>query len=110
MLPITRLHPAKLIAAAVVHGETVYISGQIADDTTQGVKGQTAQILAKIERLLHDAGSDKTRLLAVNIWMDEGSSLYTTGQGFFSAFQNAAANEKQALPEAIRRGIIGTAG
>ncbi|MBK8466285.1 MAG: glycosyltransferase family 39 protein [Chloracidobacterium sp.] len=33
---------------------------------------------------------------SLNIWMDEGSSLYTTQQGFFSAFQNAASNEKQA--------------
>jgi len=33
---------------------------------------------------------------SLNIWMDEGSSLYTTEQGFLYAFQNAAANEKQA--------------
>ena len=71
MPEITRLNPGKLISAAVVHGDTVYISGQIADDTSQGVKGQTEQILAKIGALLTQAGSDKSKLLAVNVWMDD---------------------------------------
>ena len=71
MPDITRLNPGKLISAAVVHGDIVYISGQIADDTTQDVKGQTGQILAKIGALLAQAGSDKTKLLSVNIWMDD---------------------------------------
>jgi enamine deaminase RidA (YjgF/YER057c/UK114 family) len=71
MPAIKRIKPAKLISGAVVHGDTVYVSGQIADDTSQGVKGQTAQILAKIEALLQEAGSDKTKLLAVNIWIDD---------------------------------------
>ena len=71
MSQITRVNPGKLISAAVVHGDIVYISGQIADDTSQGVKGQTEQVLAKIGALLAQAGSDKTKLLSVNIWMDD---------------------------------------
>lgn len=71
MTTINRINPGKLISAAVVHGDIVYISGQIADDTSQGVKGQTEQILAKIGALLTQAGSDRSKLLSVNIWMDD---------------------------------------
>lgn len=47
----------------------VYLAGQVADDSTAGVAGQTEQILRKIERLLEGAGTDKTRLLSATIWL-----------------------------------------
>ncbi|MBU6191135.1 MAG: RidA family protein, partial [Betaproteobacteria bacterium] len=46
-------------------------AGQVADNTSQDVKGQTAQVLATIDRLLADAGSDKTRMLQVQIFLSD---------------------------------------
>jgi enamine deaminase RidA (YjgF/YER057c/UK114 family) len=43
----------------------------VADDTSKDVKGQTAQVLATIDRLLADAGSDKTRMLQVQIFLSD---------------------------------------
>lgn len=58
-----------ILSGAVSHGGLLFISGQVADDTSADVAGQTAQILRKIDGLLQRAGIDKTRLLSVNIWI-----------------------------------------
>ena len=66
---IRRIEPGPRMSAAVVHGDKVYLAGQVADDTSADVRGQTEQILANIDRLLAEAGSDKTRILTANIWL-----------------------------------------
>ena len=48
---------------AVVHGDTVYTAGQVADDSSLDVGGQTAQVLTKIDSLLAEAGSEKAKIL-----------------------------------------------
>ncbi len=57
------------MSQGVVHGNTVYLAGQVADDPVPSVAGQTRQILAKIDTLLSEAGTDKSRLLSANIWL-----------------------------------------
>jgi enamine deaminase RidA (YjgF/YER057c/UK114 family) len=57
------------MSQAVVHGNTVYIAGQVAAEPTPSVADQTKQILAQIDRLLKQAGTDKTRLLTASIWL-----------------------------------------
>ena len=73
-MPIQRIQPGKRLSAAVVNGDTIYIAGQIAGDTTADAAGQTKQILAKIESLLREAGSDKSKLLSANIWLADVAS------------------------------------
>jgi len=55
----------------VIHGDTIYLAGQVADDTTQSVEGQTSQVMAKIDRLLESAGSDKTKILSATVWLSD---------------------------------------
>jgi enamine deaminase RidA (YjgF/YER057c/UK114 family) len=57
------------ISQAVAFGDLIFLAAQIADDTTQDVAGQTTQVLAKIDSVLKDAGSDKTKILKVDIWL-----------------------------------------
>jgi enamine deaminase RidA (YjgF/YER057c/UK114 family) len=57
------------MSQAVVHGNTVYLAGQVADDPTADVRGQTVQVLASIDRLLAAAGTDKTRILSATIYL-----------------------------------------
>lgn len=52
----------------VIHGETVYLSGQVGDIDTD-ITTQTQTVLAKIEKLLADAGSSKEHLLSATIWL-----------------------------------------
>lgn len=71
MSTIRRIKPGPRMSGAVVHGQTVYLAGLTADDKSQDVKGQTRQILAKIDNLLAEAGSDKSKILSANIWLTD---------------------------------------
>ncbi len=68
-MTITRYGTGDRMSQAAVHGDTVYLAGQVADDTSEGVAGQTAQILAKIDARLAEAGSDKSKILTANLWI-----------------------------------------
>ena len=54
---------------AAAYGGIVYLAGLAADDLSQGARGQTKQTLASIDRVLAQAGSNKSKLLRVEIWL-----------------------------------------
>jgi enamine deaminase RidA (YjgF/YER057c/UK114 family) len=74
-MTIHRMGAGPRMSAAVVHGGTIYLAGQVADKSAgQGVSEQTAEILAIIDKLLAEAGSDKTKLLSTTIYLADISS------------------------------------
>ena len=71
-MSITRIGVGPRMSAAVVHGSTVYLAGQVADKTAGGsVAEQTAEILGIIDGLLAQAGTDKTHLLSATIYLPD---------------------------------------
>jgi enamine deaminase RidA (YjgF/YER057c/UK114 family) len=69
-MTIARFHAGPRMSQAVVHGSTVYLAGQVADQSKgKSVGEQTKEILAKIEGLLAEAGSDKTRVLSATVYL-----------------------------------------
>lgn len=70
-MKISRYQTTDRMSRVVVHGETIYLCGQVAKDDTADIKGQTATTLEKIEELLSSVGSDKTRLLSVTIYISD---------------------------------------
>ena len=68
-MAIKRISPGPRLSQAVVHGDTVYVAGQVAADTTADAGGQTRQILAQIDALLAQGGSDKAQILWANVWL-----------------------------------------
>ncbi|QFU14944.1 RidA family protein [Microvirga thermotolerans] len=71
-MTIQRINPGPRMSGAVVHGNTVYLAGQVAEKTAgQSVAEQTKEILAKIDDLLKQAGTDKSKLLMANIWLTD---------------------------------------
>jgi len=68
-MTIRRLQPEGRLCGAVVHGNTVYLAGQVADDPTLDAEGQTADILAQIDALLAEAGTTKARLLSCQVFL-----------------------------------------
>lgn len=56
---------------AVVYNGIVFVGGQTADDRSVDIRGQTEQTLAKIDKFLADAGTDKSRLLTAQIWLKD---------------------------------------
>jgi enamine deaminase RidA (YjgF/YER057c/UK114 family) len=73
-MTIQRIKVGPRMSQAVVHGDTVYLAGQVADDGSADVVGQTQQILGKIDALLAEAGTDKTKLLSATIWLTDIST------------------------------------
>ncbi len=67
---IERKQVGTRMSQIVIHGDTVYLAGQVAKTTPTGsVAEQTREVLDQIEALLAEAGSDKTRLLSVIIYL-----------------------------------------
>ncbi|KFC65435.1 Flagellar basal-body rod modification protein FlgD [Bosea sp. LC85] len=74
-MSIQRIGIGPRMSKAVVHGNTVYLAGQVADKAAgKSVAEQTADILGIIDGLLAEAGTDKTKLLMVNIWLSDMST------------------------------------
>ena len=71
-MSIQRIQPGPRMSKAVVRGDTVYLSGQVADKAAgQSVTEQTTEILGIIDALLKEAGTDKSQLLSANIWLTD---------------------------------------
>jgi len=70
-MAIQRINVGKRLSEAVVHGNTVYLAGEVPEDTTLDITGQTEQVLMKIEKLLKQVGSDKTKLLSAQIFLPD---------------------------------------
>ncbi len=64
-----RLKPGPRMSQAVIHGDTVYLAGQVADDFDAGLEQQTREVLAKIDGLLKEAGSSRDKLLACTVYL-----------------------------------------
>ena len=63
--------PGPRMSRAVVRGDTVYLAGLTAGDTSQDIKSQTKQILDKIDAYLAEAGTSKSSLLSANLWIKD---------------------------------------
>ena len=64
---IQRIEPGSRMSGAVIHGDTVYLAGQVGKGAD--VSEQSRNALAEVERLLALAGSDKSRILSCTIWL-----------------------------------------
>ncbi len=64
-----RFHVGDRLSEIAVHNGTVYLAGQVPDDASQDIGGQTAQVLAMIDQLLAEVGSDRARILMAQIFL-----------------------------------------
>lgn len=66
---IQRLHVGERLSEAAVFNGVVYLAGMVPESGAVDIRAQTADVLAQIDRLLAEAGSDKTRILRVQIYL-----------------------------------------
>jgi enamine deaminase RidA (YjgF/YER057c/UK114 family) len=72
MSTITRLDPrGGILHSAVVHGDTIHFAGMVASDLTQDMHGQASDILQQLDAQLTAAGSDRSRVLSVTIYITD---------------------------------------
>ena len=68
-MTIQRHNVGKRLSEIVVHNGTVYLAGEVPDDTSKDITGQTEEVLAKIDRLLKQVGTDKSRIISAQIFL-----------------------------------------
>jgi enamine deaminase RidA (YjgF/YER057c/UK114 family) len=66
---IQRFDVGTRMSEMAVHNGVAYLAGQVPDDVTAGIDGQTRQVLAAVDALLARAGSDKSRILRAQIYL-----------------------------------------
>jgi enamine deaminase RidA (YjgF/YER057c/UK114 family) len=77
-MTIERRNVAKRLSQLVIYkpppdGRLVYLAGQVAEDPKADIEGQTRSVLAQIDRLLGEAGTDKTKILSTTIYLADMS-------------------------------------
>ena len=66
---VQRFDVGARLSEMAVHNGVAYLAGQVPEDASQDILGQTAQVLAAIDALLARAGSDKSRILMAQIYL-----------------------------------------
>ena len=68
---VQRFDVGARLSEMAVHNGVCYLAGQVASDGSQDISGQTRQVLAAIDALLARAGTDKSKLLMVQIFIKD---------------------------------------
>lgn len=68
-MSINRHHTNQRMSQIVIHGDTIYLAGQVADDASADIKTQTEQVLQKIDNYLAEAGSERSKILSAQVWI-----------------------------------------
>jgi enamine deaminase RidA (YjgF/YER057c/UK114 family) len=66
---VRRFHVGDRLSEMAIHNGTVYLAGQVPDDATQDIKGQTRQVLAMVDKLLAEAKTDSAHILMAQIFL-----------------------------------------
>jgi len=86
MSNIQRLRSETRYSEVVIHNGTIYLAGQLAEHLEEGIEGQTRETLASIERLLQEAGSDKSRILSVTVYLKNMADDYAAFNALWDAW------------------------
>lgn len=70
-MSITRIAPGARMSQATIYNGTVFLAGQVDDARSASVAEQAKRILAKIDALLAQAGTNRSRLLSANVWLSD---------------------------------------
>lgn len=70
-MTIERIDPGARLSEVVVFGNLVFLAGHVSEQADASVAEQTADILAQIDAHLAAAGTSKSRLLSVQVWLTD---------------------------------------
>ncbi|SIS43251.1 RidA family protein [Neptunomonas antarctica] len=68
-MSITRLETQQRMSRIVIHNDTIYLCGQVGADANTGIQEQTRTMLAKVDALLEQAGSDREHVLSATLYI-----------------------------------------
>ena len=70
-MSIQRLRTDPRLSEVVIHNGTVYLAGQLDENLSEGIEAQTKATLDSIDTFLAEAGTDKSRILSVTIFLKD---------------------------------------
>lgn len=70
-MPVQHLHTTPRFSEVTISGQLVHLAGQLAEDTRLDIQGQTRQTLELIDKLLAEAGTDKSHIMSVLIFLKD---------------------------------------
>ncbi|UVM69959.1 RidA family protein [Pseudomonas alvandae] len=89
-MTIQRIESNPRLSRSVVHNGVAWLSGIVAADCSQDIQGQTRQVLQRVDELLAASGTDKRRLLSVQIWMKDMGRDFAAMNALWSDWVDAA--------------------
>ena len=98
---IQRIESNPRLSRSVVHNGVAWLSGIVAADCNQDIQGQTRQVLQRLDELLEVSGSDKSRLLSVQIWMKDMAADFTGMNETWSAWVDAGQTPARATAQVM---------
>lgn len=69
-MSIQRHQTAQRMSKIVIHNDTVYLCGQVAEDRSADISEQTRTMLAKVDQLLESVGSGRDKLLSATVYLN----------------------------------------
>lgn len=93
-MAVQRLHVEKRFSEIAISGNLVHLAGQLASDLSLDIQGQTQQTLDIIDRFLADAGTDKSHIMSVTIYLKDIENDYAA----FNELWDAWVANIEALP------------
>ena len=93
-MTVQRLHVSSRFSEIAIAGNLVHLAGQLATDTQLDIRGQTQQTLDIIDQFLADAGTDKSQIMSVTIYLKDIEQDYAA----FNEVWDAWVSDIQALP------------
>ena len=103
---IKRLHTGNLVSRVVVHNDVAYISGLTATDKTKGIVDQTREVLTRIEGVLEEVGSDKTRILTATIWLADFKDKNSMNEIWTNWLPSGTAPARAAMEVELGDGVL----
>ena len=85
-MSVQRLRVTSRYCEVAISGNQVHLAGQLADDTSLDIGAQTQQTLDNIDRLLSEAGTDKTHILSVFIFLKDIEKDYAAMNAVWAAW------------------------
>ena len=68
-MTLKRINPGKRLSDATIHNGVVYLAGQVPEDASLPIREQTKSVLDQIDKILAEAGTDKTHILTTTIYL-----------------------------------------
>lgn len=101
MSPIQRIESNPRLSRSVVHNGVAWLSGIVAADCSEDIRSQTRQVLQRVDALLEASGSDKSRLLSVQIWMKDMATDFASMNEIWSAWVDAGQTPARATAQVM---------